>query len=268
MGYIITEKKSNILIIKINRPDVSNAINYDLVTELKDIMNMVFYDEDVYSIIITGQGEKSFSAGGDLNYVVKMSPSEAIDYANHVHDLLNKIENFGKPVIAAINGFALGGGCQISLACDLRIASSNARIGQPEVKMGISPGWGATQRLSRIVGVSRAKELIFTGRMVTAEEAHKMNLVDKVVYLDDGYSLGKSFDKGSEPKELNLKGKLISECITIAETIGNNDRAALRISKILINKARDCDIQTGLFLEQLGYRFCLENLKSNRRLKK
>lgn len=268
MGYIITEKKSNILIIKINRPGVSNAINYDLVTEFKNIMDMVFCDGDVYSIIITGQGEKSFSAGGDLNYVVKMSPSEAIDYANHVHDLLNKIENSDKPVIAAINGFALGGGCQISLACDLRIASSNARIGQTEVKIGISPGWGATQRLSRIVGVSKAKEMIFTGRIVTAEEAHNMKLVDKVVYLDGGYGLGKSFNNGSEPKELILKEKLISECIAIAETIGNNRSAALRISKTLINKSRDSDIQTGLFLEQLGCRFWLENLKSKRRLKK
>lgn len=261
MVYIITEKKSNTLIIKINRPDVLNAINYDLVTEFKNTMDMVFYDEDVYSIIITGQGEKSFSAGGDLNHVVKMSPSEAIDYANHVHGLLNKIENSDKPVIAAINGFALGGGCQISLACDLRIASSNARIGQTEVKIGISPGWGATQRLSRIVGISKAKEMIFTGRIVTAEEAHGMKLVDKVVYLNDNYNSQEPFNKTTELKELALKEKLISVCIAMAETINGNNITALKTSKTLINKARDSNIQTGLFLEQLGYRFCLENLK-------
>ncbi len=261
MGYIITEKKSNTLIIKINRPDVLNAINYDLVTEFKNIVDLIYYDEDIYSIVITGQGEKSFSAGGDLNHVVKMSPSEAIDYASHVHGLLNKIENSDKPVIAAINGFALGGGCQISLACDLRIASSNARIGQTEVKIGISPGWGATQRLSRIVGISKAKEMIFTGRIVTAEEAHSMKLVDKVVYLNDNYNSQESTNKNTEPKEPTLKEKLISESIAMAETINGNNITALKASKTLINKARDSNIQTGLFLEQLGYRFCLENLK-------
>ncbi|HYO06704.1 MAG TPA: enoyl-CoA hydratase-related protein [Phototrophicaceae bacterium] len=261
MGYITTEKKSNTLIIKINRPDVLNAINYDLVTEFKNTMDLVFYDEDIYSVIITGQGEKSFSAGGDLNYVVRMSPSEAIDYANHVHGLLNKIENLDKPVIAAINGFALGGGCQISLACDLRIASSNAKIGQTEVKIGISPGWGATQRLSRIVGISKAKEMIFTGRIVTADEAYSMKLVDKVIYLNDCYNSQEPTNKNTEPNEVNLKEKLISECIVIAETINGNNITALKVSKTLINKARDCNIQTGLFLEQLGYRFCLGNTK-------
>jgi 3-hydroxypropionyl-coenzyme A dehydratase len=261
LGYITTEKKSNTLIIKINRPDVLNAINYDLVTEFKNTMDLVFYDEEVYSIVITGQGGKSFSAGGDLNYVVKMSPSEAIDYANHVHGLLNKIENSDKPVIAAINGFALGGGCQISLACDLRIASSNARIGQTEVKIGISPGWGATQRLSRIVGISKAKEMIYTGRTVTAEEAHRMKLVDKVVYLDDDCNPEELANKSTKQKELILKEKLISECIAMADTINRNDITALRVSKTLMNKARDCNIQTGLYLEQLGHRFCLENLK-------
>ncbi len=268
MGYIITEKKSNALIIKINRPDVFNAINYDLVTEFKNIIDMVCYDEDVYSIIITGQGEKSFSAGGDLNYVMEMSPSEAIDYATHVHDLLNKIENLDKPVIAAINGFALGGGCQISLACDLRIASSNARIGQTEVKIGISPGWGATQRLSRIVGISKVKEMIFTGRIVNAEEAYDMKLVNKVVYLNDGYNIEEILNKSTESKEPLLKEKLISECIAVSETIGTNDNTVLRIGKTLINKSRDSNSQTAFLLEQLGYRFCLENLKINRRPKK
>jgi 3-hydroxypropionyl-coenzyme A dehydratase len=261
MGYIITEKRSNTLIIKINRPDVFNAVNYDLVTELKNTMDLTLEDEEVSSMILTGQGEKSFSAGGDLNYVVKMSPSEAMDYATHVHDLLNRIENSDKPVIAAINGFALGGGCQIALACDLRIASSGARIGQTEVKIGISPGWGATQRLSKIVGVSKAKEMIFTGRIVTAEEAYNIKLVDKVVYLNDDYDIGGFINRDKGTKELILKEKLISECIALAETINRNDATALKISKLLINKARDSDIDMGLFLEQLGYRFCLENLK-------
>ena len=261
MGYIITEKKSNILIVKLNRPDVFNAVNYDLVMEFKDILDLVSNDEEFHSIIVTGQGEKSFSAGGDLRYVVKMSPSEAIDYANHVHDLLNKIENLDKPVIAAINGFALGGGCQIALACDLRIASSNAKIGQTEVRIGISPGWGATQRLSRIVGVSKAKEMIFTGRLVTAEEAHNIKLVDRIVYLNDDHGEEACDNKNKEQRGIALKEKLISESIALAAAINDNDPTALHVSKTLINKARDTNIKTGIFLEQLGYKFCLESLK-------
>jgi 3-hydroxypropionyl-coenzyme A dehydratase len=263
MGYIITEKKSNILIVKLNRPDVFNAVNYDLVTELKNIMDLVLNDGEFNSMIVTGQGENSFSAGGDLNYVVNMSPSEAIDYAHHVHDLLNKIENLGKPVIAAVNGFALGGGCQIALACDLRIASSNAKIGQTEVKIGISPGWGATQRLSRIVGVSKAKEMIFTGRIFNAEEAHNIKLVDRVVYLNNDHDAAKPTNKNKEQREIALKEKLISECVALAKAINDNDPTALRVSKTIINKARDTNISTGLFLEQLGYKFCLESLKVN-----
>lgn len=114
-----------------------------------------------------------------------MSPNEAIRYANHVHELLNQIEGLAKPVIAAINGYALGGGCQIALACDMRIVSAIAKIGQPEVKIGISPGWGGTQRLSRVVGLSKAKELIYTGKIIDANEAHRIKLVNKVVKLDD-----------------------------------------------------------------------------------
>ncbi len=262
MSHLITEKYSNILIIKINRPEVFNAINYDLVTEFKNIIDSVLDDKEIFSVIITGEGEKSFSAGGDLNYVVKMSPYEAIDYANHVHELLNKIENFDKPVIAAINGFALGGGCQLALACDLRIASSNAKIGQTEVKIGISPGWGATQRLSRIVGIPKAKEMIYTGRIFTAEESYKIRLVNRVVYLDNHNKESMTIEKKS--KEVLLKEKLISECIALAATINKNNSKAVKTSKILINKARDSNIQTGLFLESLGYRFCLENLKAEK----
>jgi 3-hydroxypropionyl-coenzyme A dehydratase len=146
--YTITEQRGNIRIIKINRPEVHNAINFDLVTELKREISLCETNEKISAVILTGEGSTAFSAGGDLKHVIKMSPNEAIHYANHVHELLNHIEGLAKPVIAAINGFALGGGCQIALACDIRIASINAKIGQPEVKIGISPGWGGTQRLS------------------------------------------------------------------------------------------------------------------------
>ena len=151
--YTVTEQRGNIRIIKINRPEVHNSINFDLVVELKLEIALYETNEKICAVLLTGEGLTAFSAGGDLNHVIKMSPSEAIQYANQVHELLNQIEGLAKPVIAAINGFALGGGCQIALACDMRIASVNAKIGQPEVKIGISPGWGGTQRLSRVVGL-------------------------------------------------------------------------------------------------------------------
>ena len=183
--YIITEQRENTRIIKINRPEVYNAINFDLVTELKREICLCETNEKICAVILTGEGFNSFSAGGDLKNVIKMSPNDAIQYANHVHELLNIIEGLAKPVLAAINGFALGGGCQIALACDLRIASSNAKIGQPEVKIGISPGWGGTQRLSRIVGISKAKELIYTGKIIDANEAYNIKLINKIVRLND-----------------------------------------------------------------------------------
>src|SRR5829696_446858 len=126
-------------------------------------------EDKIKVIIITGAGEKSFCAGGDIRYVANIDPIEAEIYATYMHGLLNKIENIEKPVIAAINGYALGGGCQLALACDIRIASSNAKLGQTEVTIGVPPGWGGTQRLLRIVGPAKAKELIYTGKMMTAE---------------------------------------------------------------------------------------------------
>ena len=136
------EGNNGIVIIKINRPEVLNAINVDVIAELSKTIDAIGLDENIRAVIITGAGEKSFCAGADLNYVVNLSPIEAERYATTIHNLLNKIESLPRPVIAAINGYALGGGCEIALACDIRIASSNAKIGQTEVKVGIPPGWG------------------------------------------------------------------------------------------------------------------------------
>jgi 3-hydroxypropionyl-coenzyme A dehydratase len=160
-------------IIRITKPEVLNALDREVAAELSTAIDIANADDKIKVIIITGDGERSFCAGGDIRYVANIDPIEAERYATYMHSLLNKIENLEKPVIAAINGYALGGGCQLALACDIRIASSNAKIGQPEVTMGIPPGWGGTQRLSRIVGPAKAKELVFTGKMITAEEAEK-----------------------------------------------------------------------------------------------
>src|SRR5919108_5201766 len=175
MKYILldTQTSKDIVIIKINRPVVLNALNKEGVEELSAAIDIVGTDDNVKVLIITGTGERSFCAGADIRYVVNIDPIEAEGYATFIHTLLNKIENLEKPVIAAINGYALGGGCELALACDIRIASSNAKIGQTEVVIGIPPGWGATQRLLRIVGPAKTQELIYSGKMITAEEAEQ-----------------------------------------------------------------------------------------------
>jgi len=258
--YIITEQRENTRIIKINRPEVYNAINFDLVTELKREICLCETNEKICAVILTGEGLNSFSAGGDLKNVIKMSPNDAIQYANHVHELLNLIEGLAKPVLAAINGYALGGGCQIALACDLRIASSNAKIGQPEVKIGISPGWGGTQRLSRIVGISKAKELIYTGKIIDANEAYNIKLINKIVRLNDDE---KQKDNPIVENLILLKEKLLRECVSIAESINNGYPIVTKTCKVLINKARDADSDTGLLLEYLAFRYCLSELIKN-----
>ncbi|MDN5845891.1 MAG: enoyl-CoA hydratase-related protein [Candidatus Nitrosocosmicus sp.] len=190
-----------------------------------------------------------------------MSPREAIQYANHVHELLNLIEGLAKPVLAAINGFAFGGGCQIALACDLRIASINARIGQPEVKIGISPGWGGTQRLSRIIGISKAKELIYTGKIIDANEALRIKLINKIVRLNDDE---KQQDFPLIKNAILLKEKLLQECISIAESINSSYPIVTKTCKVLINKARDVDSDTAILLEYLAFRYCLNDLIKER----
>jgi 3-hydroxypropionyl-coenzyme A dehydratase len=271
----------DIAIIKINRPEVLNALNKEIMTELSQALDIVSTDDGIKVIVITGTGERSFCAGADIRYVVNVDPLEAERYATFVHTLLNKIENLQKPVIAAINGYALGGGCELALACDIRIASSNAKIGQTEVTIGIPPGWGGTQRLLRIVGPAKAKELIYTGKMITAEEAERIGLVNKVVSLtaeeegrvpssaDSITASGTSTIVSNNPskegqqekqrsKELAkmLNKKLLDECLSFAKEITKNSFIAVKTSKMLINKGIDVDIDTGLRLEIYGWALC------------
>jgi 3-hydroxypropionyl-coenzyme A dehydratase len=163
-----------------------------------------------------------------------ITPIESETYAKLGHLLTTTVENCSKPTIAAINGFALGGGCELALACDIRVAADTARMGQPEVTIGVCPGWGGTQRLQRIIGISQAKDLIFTGRMVKADEAKEMGLVNKVVEL----------------------AKLMEETMNIAKMIAQNSAMAVRMSKIAINKGRNSDIDTGLALELYTWGLC------------
>jgi 3-hydroxypropionyl-coenzyme A dehydratase len=274
MKYIVLDlqaKDEGIAIIKINRPDVLNALNKETMSELSTAIDIVGADDKIKVVIITGAGERSFCAGADIRYVVNIDPIEAERYATFIHGLLNKIENLEKPVIAAINGYALGGGCELALACDIRIASSNAKIGQTEVTVGIPPGWGGTQRLLRIAGPTKTKELIYTGKMITAEEAETIGLVNRVIRLSTeqditttpsstNYQENQQQQKQEKQKANELakilNKKLIDECISIAKEIAKNSFMAVKTSKMLINKAMDVDINTGLQLEVYGWALC------------
>jgi 3-hydroxypropionyl-coenzyme A dehydratase len=275
MKYILLDLQSDkdIAIIKINRPDVLNALNKEVMSELSAAIDIVGADDKRRVLIITGIGERSFCAGADIRYVVNIDPIEAERYATFIHTLLNKIENLEKPVIAAINGYALGGGCELALACDIRIASSNAKIGQTEVTIGIPPGWGGTQRLLRIVGPAKTKELIYTGKMITACEAERIGLVNKVVSLtpEDELSEDKqttaattaSKEDQQQEKQIAdsklakiLNKKLMDECLSFAKGITKSSFTAVKTSKMLINKGMDADIDTGLRLEIYGWALC------------
>jgi len=264
MKYIQLEPQADIAIIKINRPEALNALNTDVIFELSRTIDIIGVDDDIKAVIITGVGERSFCAGADISYMVNITPIMAEKYASSAQEVLNKIEKLEKPVIAAINGFALGGGCELAMVCDVRIASSNAKLGQPEVTIGIPPGWGGTQRLLRIVGPSKAKEMIFTGKMISAEEAEQIGLVNKVIALGQDDILPPSAPEGDSSKEKErsnqvakiLNKKLMEECISLARQITTNSFTAVKTSKMLINRGMDADIATGLRLEIYGWALC------------
>jgi 3-hydroxypropionyl-coenzyme A dehydratase len=289
MKYIQLEPREEVAIIRINRPEALNAMNVDVIAELSRTIDIVGPDDGIKALIITGAGEKSFCAGADISYMVNIQPIQAEKYATSAQAVLNKIENLQKPVIAAVNGFALGGGCELAMVCDIRIASSNARLGQPEVTIGIPPGWGGTQRLSRIVGPAKAKELVFTGKMIAADEAQQIGLVNKVVSLtseeedrsttsstpqaadnkSSAAEQSKSLSREQSSEELQkqekqranelaklLNKKLMDECFSFAKEVTKNSFTAVKTSKILINKAMDADIDTGLRLEIYGWALC------------
>ena len=178
---LLLEQDGAVAVITVNRPQVLNALNFSTIDDLRRAALALKHDAGVRAIVITGAGEKSFAAGADINELVVQSPAQGKELAlrgQHVFDLL---ENLGKPVLAAINGYALGGGCELALACTLRVAADTARIGQPEINLGIIPGYGGTQRLARLVGKGVALELLLTGKQITAAEALQIGLVNRVV---------------------------------------------------------------------------------------
>lgn len=266
MKYIQVEPQEDVAIIRINRPEALNAMNTDVISELSRAIDIVGVDDGIKVVIITGAGERSFCAGADISYMVNIDPMTAEKYASSAQSVLNKIEKLEKPVIAAVNGFALGGGCELAMVCDMRIASSSAKLGQPEVTIGIPPGWGGTQRLMRLVGPAKAKELVFTGKMIAADEAFQIGLVNKIVSLNSEDELPPEIPAGENDKEnekmraksiaKQLNKKLMAECISMAKEIAKNSSNAVKVSKMLINRGMDTDLDTGLRLEIYGWALC------------
>lgn len=234
MSLIQTSKTDSICTVKINRPEKLNAMNMDVAKELIKTFENLGKDDSVKVIILTGEGEKAFSAGADIEYMSKISPDESVEYAKLGQLLTSTVELVKQPTIAAVNGFALGGGCELAMSCDIRIAADTAKMGQPEVTIGIPPGWGGTQRLLRIVGIAKAKELVYTGRMIKADEAKEIGLVNQVVPL----------------------ASLQEEAIKLAQKIAENSAMGVQMSKVAINKGRNADLDTGLGVELLAWRNC------------
>jgi enoyl-CoA hydratase len=178
---IDVSRDGGVAVVTIDRQDALNALNVETLTELRDRLHEVAEDAEVRAVVLTGAGEKAFVAGADIKYMSALEPGQAKEWGALGHAAANLLEQMPKPTIAAINGFALGGGCELALACDLRYASQHAKLGQPEINLGIVPGWGGTQRLARVCGLGVAKDLIYTGRTVDAETAYRVGLVNRVV---------------------------------------------------------------------------------------
>ncbi|HEY4715501.1 MAG TPA: enoyl-CoA hydratase-related protein [bacterium] len=225
---IILSKKEGIAVLTINRPKSLNALNSSVLKEIECGLFEIHNERAYKVLIITGAGDRSFVAGADIGEMKDKLPLEAIEFADLGHRVLNFMENMEIPVIAAVNGYALGGGCELVLACDIVIASENAKFGQPEVNLGVIPGFGGTQRLPRLVGRNRAKELIFTGDIITAAEAHDMGIVNKVV----------------------AQTKLLDEANAMALKIITKGRIAIQFAKQCINKGLEENLDQALILEK------------------
>ena len=230
---LIKERVDNIAVLKINRPDAMNSLNNELLNELNCALEQIDSDEQIRVLIITGEG-RAFVAGADIEQMSTMNVQQGKEFGVQGSAVFRKLENISKPVIAAINGFALGGGCELALACDIRIASNKAKIGQPEVGLGITPGFSGTQRLPRLVGEGKAKELIYTAKAITAEEALAIGLVNKVV----------------EPQEL------LNAAMQMAKTIAKNAPIALKLSKEAINRGMQTDIDSSIAIENNLFALC------------
>lgn len=231
---ILIDIKDGMGILKVNRPKALNALNTETLEELKKACEELEKNGEVKVVIVTGEGDKAFVAGADILEMKDMNPVQGMEFSRKGHEAFTKLENMGKVAIAAVNGYALGGGFELALACDIIYASEKARFGFPEVTLGIHPGFGGTQRTARLIGLAKAKELIFTGKMISAHEAFNMGLVNKVV-----------------PHE-----ELMKEVFSLAQSIISCGQIALRLAKECVNKSLSLSIEEGLKLEAANFGLC------------
>ena len=233
--FVTYEQEGFVGVITINRPQALNALNSQVLEDLEEVFNAVDL-ENTRALVLTGAGEKSFVAGADIGEMSTLSKAEGEAFGKKGNDIFRMIETFPIPVIAAVNGFALGGGCEISMSCDIRICSDNAIFGQPEVGLGITPGFGGTQRLARIVGVGMAKQLIYTARNIKADQAKAIGLVNDVY-----------------PQE-----ELLDQAKKLASIIAANAPIAVRNCKKAINDGLDADMDAAIVIEEKLFGDCFE----------
>jgi enoyl-CoA hydratase len=232
---IIFELKGRVAVIKFNRPKALNAINPDVLTELADALDKIESDPSVRVLVLTGEGEKAFVAGADIAHLATLSPIGARDFSRRGQDIFFRLESLSIPVIACVNGFALGGGTEIAMSCDFIYASEKAKFGQPEVNLGLMPGFGGTQRLPRLIGKARAKELCMKGDMISAQEAKEFGLVNKVFPPD----------------------KVWEETMKTAEALASKGRVSLKEIKDSIERGSDVDLRDGCYMESDAFGLCV-----------
>lgn len=231
---LLVDVNQNIGLITINRPDKLNALNHDTLVELKAALESLRSDENIFVVIITGSGEKAFVAGADISEINKLNMLEGKKFAEFGQSVFSMIEKFEKPVIAAVNGFALGGGCELALSCHIRLASENAKFGQPEVNLGIIPGYGGTQRLTRLINSGRAAEMILTADLIDSNEALRIGLVNKVY----------------------PQGELQSQAFEMAVKIASKGQQAIRLALKAIKVVDEVSLQEGQNMEATLFALC------------
>ena len=241
---LLVEINKNLAVVSFNRPKVLNALNRETLEEFIKLINNLNSNDEVKVVIITGAGEKAFIAGADIAEMKDMNPLEALEFMELGHKAISGLEELQKPVIAAVNGFALGGGAELTLACDFSFASENAKFGFPEVGLGIFPGFGGTQRLPRLIGKAVAKELIFTGKMITAQQAYEIGMVNR----------------------LFLTGDLLNETIKVASTIASNSTLGVNLAKKVIDTGYDLDLANSRALERNTISLCFAGEDQKKRM--
>ena len=236
MTNVLLEKKGHIAVATINRPKALNALNSDVLSDLGELVDIVNADSEIRALVLTGSGEKAFVAGADIGEMSTLTPEEGEAFGKHGNDVFRRIETLPIPTIAAVNGFALGGGCELSMSCDIRICADTAVFGQPETGLGITPGFGGTQRLARLVGPGMAKQLIYTAKNIKADEALRIGLVNAVYPLEE----------------------LMAAAEKLAETITKNAPIAVRACKKAINDGLEAKMDDAIVIEEKLFGSCFK----------